>query len=55
MADLSTLLARLQYGASINKNPRNRCGTGIYVVARDGTEPPTRGFSVVCRPLYSKG
>jgi len=23
-------------------------------VARDGIEPPTRGFSVVCSPLYSR-
>ena len=27
----------------------------LIVVARDGIEPPTRGFSVVCRPLYSRG
>ena len=56
MADLATLFGRLQYGASRYEKPQEPLWHwGLVMVARDGIEPPTRGFSVPVHPLYSKG
>ena len=52
MADLATLFGRLQYGASRYEKPQEPLWHwGLVMVARDGIEPPTRGFSVPCFAL----